>query len=569
MPDSPNNTHPTEHRTLRSTLLFVLLLLAGAVIHAYEKELSLLLLRLLGRPLDPDWAPFANTVLFVLHSLIYLGLLLYWTASCQRRLLPSRERQYVLAAALSMLLFLLLRTVKFRIADYDETLKRYCWYAYNIPLMLGTTLFLMTALRIRRQGKRGRFDERLLLIPALLLALLVLTNDLHLLTYRPTLVDGEWMVHDSTHLYGPVYYLYWAWVALSFVIGLLMLTRARWKLRRNVKVFAPFGVLLLSASGLALQMVTPNRRPLFAVAELSVFCILSIFELCIRYRMIPSNERYGSFFASLPFPAVITDQTLHPVYATAGEVRAEPAQMSDALQAPVRLDEDTRLLGRRLGAACGFYIEDELELHRMNDRLEEANELLGSENELLAAENELHAQKAQVDSRNRVYMMIAERMYPAQRRVAALLAGADPKDASFSGVMARVGVINAHIKRATNLLLADETVNQRELLLALEESCRYLRFCGVRATVAHSAEEDESIGRDAAFALMESYELLIEPLIGRLSLLFVSLNGGDLCLSVDCAPPEPLPETPLSVQAAKAEDGWELRIAVPEGGAAR
>lgn len=552
-------------------VLFILLLLLGAVIHAYEKEFSLLLLAAMGRPLDPDWAPFANTVLFALHSLIYLGLALVWTASCRRRLLPSRERTYVLSAALAMLLFLLLRTVKFRIADYDETLKRYCWYAYNIPLMLGTTLFMMTALRIRRQGKHGRFDERWLFAPALLLALLVMTNDLHLLAYRPTLVDGEWIVHDSTHLYGPVYYLYWAWVAFSFVVGLLTLTRARWKLRRNARAFAPFGVLLLSASGLALQMVTPKRRPLFAVAELSVFCIISIFELCIRYRMIPSNERYGSFFASLPFPAVITDRRLRPVYATAGEIGAEPSRMSEALQAPVRLDEDTRLLGLSLGAACGFYVEDERELHRLNDRLEEANELLGSENELLAAENELRAQKAQVDSRNRIYTMIAGRMYPAQRRVAALLAGADPKDASFTGILARVAVINAYIKRATNLLLSGEAVKKRELLLALEESCRCLSDCGVNASVARSAAEDESIDRDAAFALLESYELLIEPLIGRLSLLFISLDGGGLCLQADCAPPEPLPETPLPVQTVKTEDGWELRIAAPaeKGGAKR
>lgn len=549
---------------------FVLLLLLGAVIHAYEKEFSLLILQALGSPLDPDWTPFANTALFVLHSLLYLGLALAWTASCLRRLLPSRERTYVLAAALSMLLFLLLRTVKFRIADYDETLKRYCWYAYNIPLMLGTTLFMMTALRIRRQGKRGRFDERWLFFPALLLALLVLTNDLHQLAYRPELVDGEWLLHDAKHRYGPVYYLYWAWVASSFVIGLVTLTRARWKLRRNVRAFAPFGVLLLSASGLALQMVTPNRRPLFAVAELSVFCIICIFELCIHYRMIPSNERYGDFFASLQFPAVITDRDLRPVYATADNVDAQREQLSEALQAPVRLDEDTRMLGQRLGAACGFYIEDERELHRMNDRLEEANELLGSENELLTAENELRAQKAQVDSRNRVYTRIAERLYPAQRRVAALLAEADPQDASFSNVMARVGVINAHIKRATNLLLADETVKQRELALALEESCRYLGYCGVRASVARSAAEDDLIDRDTAFALLESFELLIEPLIGRLSLLFVSLDGG-LRLHIDCAPPDSLPETPLPAQIAQTEDGWQIRIAAPaeEGGAKR
>lgn len=545
---------------LRGPAAFLLLLLLGAVIHAYEKELSVLLLKALGKPLDPDWTPFANTVLFVLHSLIYLGLALAWTASCRRRLLPSRERAYVLAAALSMLGFLLLRTVKFRIADYDETMQRYCWYAYNLPLMLGTTLFWMTALRLRRQGGRGRFDERWLLLPALLLALLVLTNDLHLLAYRPKLVDGAWLLHDSTHLYGPVYYLCWAWAGLSFVFGLATLTRARWKRRHTVRAFAPFGVLLLCASGLALQMVTPNRRPLFALAELSVFCVIGIFELCIRSRMIPSNERYGSFFAALRFPAVVTDRSFRPVYATAGGIAAEPAQLAEALRAPLRLSEDTRLLGRSLGGAYGFYVEDERELHRMNDRLAEANELLDSENELLAAENELRAQQARVDSRNRVYTMIAGRTYPAQRRVAALLAQADPNDAAFPGVMARTGMINAYIKRATSLLLADKTVTHRTLALALEESCRYIGYCGVTASVARTAAEDAPLDRETAFALLESFELLLEPLIGRLSLLFVLLDGEGLRLSLDCAPPDPLPETPLPVRSERTEDGWALRV---------
>lgn len=562
----------SKYRSRSGVLLFVLLTLLAAWIHAYEKELSMWTLRLLGRPMDPDWVPFANTVFFLLHSLLYFGLVLFWAASVQRRLLPSRERGYVLTTAATMLAFLLLRTVKFRISDYDDTFQRYCWYAYNLPLMLGTTLFWMTALRVRRQGKRGRFDERWLLVPALLLALLALTNDLHQLAYRPKLYEGEWILSDAKHRYGPVYYLIWAWSGISFVIGLVALTRSRWKLRRNLKAFAPFGVLLLSAGGLALQMATPDRRPVFALAELSVFCIISILELCIRSRMIPSNERYGSFFASLRFPALITDRSLQPVFATAEPIGAQPEQMTEALHAPVRLSEDARLLGQRLGAAFGFYVEDERELHRLNDRLEEANELLGSENELLAAENELRAQKAQIASRNRVYTMVAERMYPAQRRVAALLEHADPEDASFSGVMARVGVINAHIKRATNLLLAEETVRERELLLALEESCRYLSFCGVSASLSHSVAEDAPLDRETAFALLESYELLIEPQIGRTKLLFVCLDGEGLRLSVDCPPAAPVSETPLPVRTERTEDGWLLRILrtpAEEGGAAR
>ena len=62
---------------------------------------------------------FLNTLMFSANFLIYAGLLLYWIQSVRTRLLPTKARGYILAAALLMLLYLTLRVFKYRIAEAD------------------------------------------------------------------------------------------------------------------------------------------------------------------------------------------------------------------------------------------------------------------------------------------------------------------------------------------------------------------------------------------------------------------------------------------------------------------
>jgi hypothetical protein len=158
-----------KKRTNIATVLFVAgILLAGAA-NAFARQL---IADYGADPNTPSILPFFSTVMFCLNLALYVFLLLFWVRSVQQRLLPGRERGYMIAAALCAISVLLLRSIKYRmIDDQSVVLLRYAWYLYYVPMTLMPALFLMMCIRVDRRGK-GRFDERLLLIPAAVIILL-------------------------------------------------------------------------------------------------------------------------------------------------------------------------------------------------------------------------------------------------------------------------------------------------------------------------------------------------------------------------------------------------------------
>ena len=73
----------------KSTCLFVAFLLLAGLLHSSE----------------PGGIPFVTTVIYCAEYLIYAGLILFWAQSVRQRLLPTRAKGYLLAAAPLLLLF--------------------------------------------------------------------------------------------------------------------------------------------------------------------------------------------------------------------------------------------------------------------------------------------------------------------------------------------------------------------------------------------------------------------------------------------------------------------------------
>ena len=85
-----------EAKLVRNTTIFVCIFLLAGILHTLE---------------DIEAIPFLPTLLFCLITMIYLGLVMFWTISVRYRLLPTRERTYTLIAAGCMLMMLLIRTI--------------------------------------------------------------------------------------------------------------------------------------------------------------------------------------------------------------------------------------------------------------------------------------------------------------------------------------------------------------------------------------------------------------------------------------------------------------------------
>ena len=512
-----------------------------------------------------------DTLMFSANFMIYIGLLIFWMRSVRDRLLPTRARSYIIASALLMIFYLLVRVLRFRILT-EVVVRRYVDYAYNIPMVLVPTLFLMTCIGISKgEELEGKGKERLLLIPACGILLLILTNDLHQLFYRRLIPLSEFHGIVGTYTYGPLIYLMYAWMAITMIAGFVILIRRT--IRQNIRGLIWFAGVAFIWTGLSLLnrlVFTPLdlARP-FHAPEIQVFGMLGSFEVCIRNRLIPYNENYAGFFSHLGLPVRITDEALAPVFETDLPITAEAEQLSAAVKAPVYLDEDTRLLGMKIRPGYAFWTEDERELHRESRRLAEANELLSEENDLIAVENELKAKKAHLDAQNQVYDRIAAALYPKQKRIEALLEATPPESESFPAVLAECCVLNAYCKRKSNLmLLSEESLPRpnRELFLALQESARFLKCCGIDA--AATGEEYSDLPLETVHALYDSFETLIEAFLPYLRRMTVSLSPHGVRLAAEAERGPALPMTVLPADYSESDGCFFLTIRA-EGGEGR
>ena len=536
------------NKQMKMTWLFIGFLLLGGVCSLLTRTDNL----------------FFNTLMFSANFLIYGGLLLYWVQSVRTRLLPTKARSYIMTAAVMMVLYLALRAFKYRIAGSDVILSRYAVYAYWIPQVIIPTLFLMTCVRIRRgENEKGRFNEQLLLIPALVLAITVMTNDLHGLVYLPKVDLSEFAVRTGTYSLGVVFYLMYVWIALTAGAGFVFLFR---ETRKNPVRFTVTLIVMIAmwVTMILLRILVFDRYNIpgmYQVPEVHIFFMLGVMEVCIRHRLIPYNENYTGFFSQLDLPVLITDTALDPVYQTSVPIDALDEQLSASLASPLYLDADTRLSGMGIRAGYAFWTEDESELHKENRRLESANEILSEENDLIAVENQLKEKRAHLDAQDQVYDRIARALYPKQKRIETLLKDKETESEEFRRALAECCVLNAYSKRKSNLLLMSEDTlpqSNRELFLALQESARFLNCCGIEAAAV--GEEYSTLPLSVIHDLYDTFEEVIEAYLPYMKRMTVSLYGNGVRLAVEATRAPALPRTRLPVERKDSDENIFLTI---------
>lgn len=539
-------------KTKRSTLLFLgALLLAG-----------------IANTLTFTGVPAFETLMTELNYLIYVGLLLFWIQSVRARLLPSRARTWMIDAALMMLLYQLVRIFKYRFTDGAIPM-RYEVYLYFLPMTMIPTFFLMTCLRIRRGNRAGRFDEALLLIPQGLLSLIAVTNDLHKLVYAPKVDLSVFAVQSGTYARGPAFYALYAWMILSFAVGLALLLRETGR-RRGKALISLLAVVAVWFGMILINMLVTDGvygPHMFNSPEIHIFGMLGVLEVCIRYRLIPHNANYADFFAALQIPALVTDRAFRPVFRSGEALSADEDQLRAALASPVYLTPDLRLSGRPVHGGYAFWAEDETEVHRAQERLAEANELIESENSLIQAETEQREKDAWLQSQHRIYHEIAAAVYPVQQRIERLLNQMEPDTPAFRDQLAHVSVLNAYVKRKANLLLLaaeKDILTTSDLFMALKESATYLSLAGLKTDALRPDETACPASR--VIALYDAFEAIAEQLIGNASSLMVSWAGGVLTLATETAQTPDVKSLPVPVRVREEEGILYMDLFVEKGG---
>lgn len=549
-----NQVEVSVVRKHRITTLFVAFFLTAGICNIFTRSGSSLV----------------ASIMFCLNASILFGLILFWMQKVRDRLLPTRSRFNLLLCGALMLVYLLIRVIRYRVLISSNIVGRYTAYLYFIPLLLIPTLLVITGIELSF-GKR-RFARRIeyaLFASAIALTLIALTNDLHFLVYRPKVDFSEFRMDGGTYYQGLGFFIIWGWIVLNLVAMFFMLFKVMRKKDRRIviELLVIVAVWIVLSAFFSLVIERLNLARMYNPPEINIFCLMLIAECCIRHRLIPYNENYPGFLSKMKVPLIITDNEINVVHESASHIGVTKDILGNAIQDPVYLDETTRLSGMKIRAGYAFWTENERELHEEQKRLARANEILNEENDLIAVENRLKEQKARLDAQEQVYQNVSSIIRPKQKYIEELLDNTKPGSDSFDEAIGLACVYNAYSKRKTNLSLIDEATlpkSNRELFLALSESARFLKCCGIEA--AATGEEYSVFPLSDIHDIYDTFEAIIESYIPLLKRMTVSILSDGIRIVMEAKGRAELPDTVLPVDCKESDGLLFFTVSVKDKG---
>ena len=472
-----------------------------------------------------------------LRSGIYVFLFSAWCYSLWIRIVQTQVRHYLLAISVLMVLWILLRSIKFSIENTDA--ERWLWYFYYFPMLFIPMLSVFVS-RSLGKGEDFRLPRwtKLLYLPTLLLLLLVLTNDLH----QQVFSFPSGVLSDRAYRYESGYFFVLGWEVLCAGFALLSMVKNCRILRSRRIRWLPLVPLALSLA-YAYAYVKKVHWVWVLAGDMTVSqCLIfaSILECCIQCGLIQSNLGYDELFEATSLPVQITDPAFCSQYVSAAMQGALPqSELRQMQQDTVHLGDDTLLKRHKLRRGWVFWKEDISALNQVQKELELTRDELRDTGDVLEVENAQRARWLKLTEENRLYdMMEAQtaRQIAMLRDLLAELQKTEEPDRARR-LLGQVIIIGTYIKRRNNLIFVGEqrgAISVQELLLCLNESSENISVYGADCKTIIKGEGQLTV--EQATQVYDLFEAVVETELESLRALLISIEVGKwvevaLCVS--------------------------------------
>ena len=476
-----------------------------------------------------------------LRSGIYVFLFSVWCYSLWIRIVQTQARRYLLAISVLMVLWILLRSIKYSIENTD--VERWLWYFYYFPMLFIPMLSVFVS-RSLGKGEDFRLPRwtKILYVPTLLLLLLVLTNDLH----QQVFSFPSDVLSDREYRYEGGYFFVMGWEALCAGFAFLSMAKnCRIPRSRRIR-WLPLVPLALSLA-YACAYVKKVYWVWVLAGDMTVSqCLIfaSILECCIQCGLIQSNLGYDELFEATSLPVQITDQAFCSQYVSVAMRGAlPPDELRQMRVDTIHLGDDTLLKRHRLRSGWVFWKEDISALNQIRKELELTRDELRDTGDVLAAENAQRARWLKLTEENRLYDMMeaqtARQIAMLRDLLAELQKTEDPDRARH--LLGQVIIIGTYVKRRSNLIFVGVqrgAISVQELRLCLNESSENISVYGADCKAIVKGEGQLTV--EQATQVYDLFEAVVETELESLRALLISIEVGkwvEVALCVSAAEP--------------------------------
>jgi len=488
--------------------------------------------------------------LLVLGTILITG----WGISVNHRCTDAVVGDNLFRIVLLITLWLVLAMGKLVVAT--PLAKTLCWYAQCLPLLFIPLFFFFCVLRTSSLDSRPGIVklERALTCIALVLFILVITNNFHHLVFVFDMEDPNWELDFS---YGPGYYPCLALMMATMVASVVLLAvnshhKMRWRIIWIAGLFTlgiAYWFIVMSQSGVP----QPGNN---ALAGSMLF--VAAIEFCLDLGFFPTAHHYSALFRNLPFDLKIITPSGTVAYRTAvsrsldntslARLVAKLPANSPERELTTRSDATPGLIFKlyKLSAGTALLTEDASEIDRLQTRLKEQQRVLANQNELLSKTQAMQSLLFRQQRERELEERVERDLVATTQQISDILENRIPETADDHeeriAQLNLVKVLVAYCKRKGMLALAaaeSDVLTADQLNLIAREAMADLQSVGIECAVLVAVSEPVPIA--AMNTVYDSfYDCIISvlPQTSPVVMTFISVNAeGDLELraTIECA----------------------------------
>lgn len=462
---------------------------------------------------------FIATLLVMIRNAMHISLAAVWTVSIYMRVVSKQIKSMLIAVGLLMIGWMVIRTCKIEFLYTTDTLTRYFWYAFYIPMILIPLIGVFITMHI------GKSDDyklpslfRLFYMPAALVILLVFTNDFHRLVFD---FPNGILYFNSDYTYGPLFFIPSGWftvLGFYFVVKLLLKGKGPGnRMFQRVHI----AIMAIAVVFWCLYAFTGIDADLTAV---DCALITLLLESAIQSGLIRTSTNYRKLFEISSVTAQIADSNFNVcVRSSESEVFSSDI-LKSAVSSPQNLG-DYILNAEKISGGYVYWQDDIKNITELIETLQETQKQLSENNFLLQAEYELKENKAKTEEKNRLFNKLIYEISPKLLKAEELLTLASSDEKNKRMHLAKLAVIGAYIKRRGNLFIISEDrkkIRSREIEFCINESLSNLRLLDIIPSFVFSLDED--ISSEAAVKVYDIFEFFTEELLDTATALFVKIS---------------------------------------------
>lgn len=462
---------------------------------------------------------------FILNFILNTALLFSWLISIYTRIIHKKIRGYLLWIGVLMFFWLFIRTIKYRVLAVFPNMN-VLWYLYYVPIVLIPLLSYYTARTVgqREDAKLSRKD-RLLLIPAGIIILCILTNDFHRMAF---VFEGNTRA-GMTYGYGPFYYLSYLF-SFSFAVCsiLIMFRKSRVKESKR-RIYLPFIIVFFYILYSAFYNFNQNH-PFLQFIEITIaYCMTTIlfWESCIQIGLIRSNSNYREFFKSSTSNTLILDEDGNLRYSTGeGTIDRSTFELLKKNRT-ISPNAKTRLYINKI---TGGYVLREEKLDYLLSLIEELETInRKTEEEILLLQNrmKIDEKRIKLQEKNRLYDIIRrnteEQMNRIRENLTYLTTHGNEEEK-----WQEINILATYVKRYSNLVFLSESngrISMEELRITIAESLNNLKKMGIHEGLKTDVFGDVSLNQ--AFQIYHAVQKILEHSFQRLRAIYVVLRHSE------------------------------------------